>query len=204
MKTWLHYVGRQYYSEREFVREARRYGVTRRVSLAQLRRMDFGDRILLAIRDGASSVVFGYFHLETITGLSPEASAACDDLKGHTIDLGGALVKRKCGRYTTGATVAVSCSLATIAERLEGVDNPGKLMIGGEFVAYERIRMKKIPHQQGYRLFDYASWCEDVAIARRLGGGLPTLSGFYYAKPDDFEPVDALGLLQEVQGYTRA
>lgn len=77
MTTWLHFVGRSYYkSELRFVREAERYGVTRRVSLAVLRSMAWGDRVLLVTRSGASSVVFGQFTVTRLSGFSADGAAA--------------------------------------------------------------------------------------------------------------------------------
>ncbi len=181
MTTWLHFVGRAYYSRAKFEKEARRYGITRRVSLQQLKRMKFGERVLLAMVDGKSSVAFGSFIITTLSGLSREATdAVAEKYTVEQVSAGGVRVKRGCGSYIEGATYNVDATLEQVLEVIEHLDNPGKLMVGGAFESTPSpvVRLKDIRHQQGFRPFDWGGFLADVAAADPKK---PTVRGHFYA-----------------------
>ena len=66
----LHWIGTEHYSIPEFIQEARKWGVSRRIKPGTLRAMAWGDRIYLASREKGlrAPVIFGYFSLEGIGG----------------------------------------------------------------------------------------------------------------------------------------
>lgn len=205
MTTWLHFVGRRYYTLAAFVRKAERYGVTRRVSVGQLRQMSYGDRIVLAIRDGKSSLVFGCFHLETLSGLSEAAVAEIGrKFPAETVSPGGILVSRGCGAYIQGATVEVRASLSDLCEVLVGLENPGKPMVGGTFRDFGPVRLRDVPHRQGFRRFDWDGFKAAVAAWRPDGRHkYPVVRGQFYSPSGAFVPRRG-GRVQEVMGYTPA
>jgi len=208
MTTWLHYIGRSYYTERGFVREAREYGVTRRVSLKTLKRMQWGDRVILAIRDGATSIVFGQFTITKLSGLSSEAIEAIERAGIVTATLAsdqsncGKTIKRGCGCYTIGFVIAVEADLEKLAAALDECDDPGKPMIGGPFSERERVRLKKIKHSMGFRPFDLEAFEAAVAESREALARPPTVSGFFYSKVGEVTAPNA-GLAETVVGYER-
>lgn len=182
MNTWLHFIGKQYYTQASFVKEAKRYDITRRVSVKQLERMRFGDRVLLAMVDGASAVAFGSFIITTLSGLSAEAKRViADKFELVCVDMGGTSVRRGCGSYMTGGTYAIKgADLPEILEALKGLENPGKLMVGGKFESTPSpvVRLKDIRHQQGFRPFDFGAFLADVASADK---DHPVVRGHFYA-----------------------
>lgn len=80
-RSWLHWIGNQYYSIRKFIEEARLIGVSRRVPRDVLRKMKWGDMIFLASKEKKlkSPVIFGYFRLERIQGVKVDM----EDLPEH-------------------------------------------------------------------------------------------------------------------------
>lgn len=220
MTTWLHFIGRTYYKNTSrFEREAARYGITRRVALATLRKMEWGDRVLLAQRDGASTVVFGQFTIEKLSGLSPEAGKAVRDALGDKLDYTPfdtpQRVERGCGTYTvTGVFSVRETTLAQLVAAVEKAEDPGKLMVGGTFaplfadggrvsLLVERVRLKDVPHAQGFRPFAYDEWRSEVVSAIHARPGKPVaLRGHFYGKTDHERAV-AAGLAELVDDYRR-
>ena len=70
-RSWLHWIGNQYYTIESFIDEARVIGVSRRVPEKILQKMKWGDAIFLASKEKhlKSPVIFGYFKLEGIQGI---------------------------------------------------------------------------------------------------------------------------------------
>jgi hypothetical protein len=221
MTTWLHFIGKTYYKNTSrFEREAARYGITRRVALATLRKMEWGDRVLLAQRDGASTIVFGQFTIEKLSGLSAAAGAAVREALGDRLDYTPfdtpQRVERGCGTYTvTGVFSVRETSLAQLVAAVEKAEDPGKLMVGGRYaplfadangvavLPVERVRLKSVPHAQGFRPFAYDEWRSEVVSAIHARPGKPVaLRGHFYGQTDHERAVDA-GLAELVDDYRR-
>lgn len=206
MTTWLHFVGREYYSESSFIREAKAHGVTRRVSSIQLGCLAFGDRVLLAMKSGKSSVIFGCFFIERLSGLSPEAVELIRrEFPCRLLDKGGRVVHRGCGSYIQGQTMAISASLEEIAKRLKSLEEPGNPMVGGRFFEHQKVRLKDITFFRGFRRFNYEKFKEALEEWKsRHQDRTPVIRGqFYVSGPSGGEEA-AEGEVQEVRGYTKA
>jgi len=82
-RSWLHWIGNQYYSIRKFIEEARLIGVSRRVPQPVLKKMKWGDMIFLASKEEnlKSPVIFGYFRLERIQGVRVDMEELPDHLQ---------------------------------------------------------------------------------------------------------------------------
>lgn len=208
MTAWLHFIGRKYYpTETKFIREAEKYGITRRVSLQVLKKMEYDDLVLLAMMKGKSGVIFGCFNISTLSGLSREASEAVrETFEWEKMDDGGGFVRRGCGFYWQGPCYAVKASLQEIAvflERLkqEGV-NIGVPMIGGTFRPHRRIRLKDVPFRQGFRKIDYGKMMEDLKARESPDKKIIVLRGQYYVS-DDGEAEGGVegGYIAEVRNY---
>ena len=183
MKTWLHFIGKQYYSEKSFRAEGLKYGVTRRIAPLAAKQMSYGDRVLLGINDGKSAVLFGSFVIETISGMGQEATVALGQrctLK--QVSGGGRLVNRGCGSYVEGPTWSLGGPI-TIEELIEislkaGGDN--KFMVGGEFEDLDRVRLKSMRFAQGFRPFNYGKFLMRYAQTKGQGPKLPHIEGQFY------------------------
>lgn len=203
--VWLHFVGRSYYSMKEFITEAKKLGVSRRISRIAARGMNFGDRILLATWDPRKkhAQVFGSFTVERLSGLSAEAlntlKRRCGAVK---VSDGGNRVVRRCGSYIEGATYSVSCSLQDIMNAISDVKDVGKLLVSGTYREHVRFRLRDIPHQLGFRKLDYDKLMAEVQRANRTN---PLVRGQFYvfnANAHDTEGGDN-GLVSTVKHYRK-
>lgn len=209
MKTWLHFVGRQYYSRGRFAKEAKKYGVTRRISLRDVKKMAFGDMVLLAMMDGKSPVIFGSFVIEKISGLSPEASVVVRErFANEMVSEGGRLVERGCGKYIEGCCYAVKAPLRDIVDVLEELKEQGKdigrPMVGGKFEPHKLVRLKDVPFRQGFREIDYDRLLNDIGffLSTENKKAPITLRGQYYTSGSESEG-QREGLVEEVKDYKR-
>lgn len=80
-RTWLHWMGNQYYSIESFIEEARLIGVSRRVPAKALKKMKWGDIIFLTSKEKGikNPVIFGYFILDKLQGIKVKI----DELPEH-------------------------------------------------------------------------------------------------------------------------
>jgi len=199
--NWLHFIGRKYYTQKKFIKEAKRYGATRRIDLRVMKKMNWNDKVFCTMLKGKSSVLFGYFNIEKVSGLSPSANEIITNrFEGELISGSGGVVIRGCGSYVSGACYAVRATLPEIAELLirlkkAGVDI-GKPMIGGPFFEIERIRLKDIPFRQGFREFDWEK-CRNSANNGTAHGQLYVVRGEEIGAPSDS------GEIEEVRKYKR-
>jgi len=147
-KYYLHFVGSKLYPKEVFIKEAEKFGVNRCIPLRMIKKLKWGDRILLAIftpkeieltyhtdlqgkkvkdqdlrgnKQGGKAEVFGYF---VITGLNLNAS---DEFKK---ELTGQLdiietkeqnikIQRQCGSYSLGNSYIVKDSIEDIIKKAE-------------------------------------------------------------------------------------
>jgi len=219
MVTWIHFIGQQYYTEKTFKVEGLKYGVTRRVSPLAAKQMSYGDRVLLAINDGKSAVVFGSFLITTLSGMGEEATKAL----GEQCDLvmltgGGRKVVRGCGTYVEGPTWILGCPL-TIDEIIAVATEAGgdnKFMVGGDFEDTDRVRLKNMRFAQGFRPFNYGKFLMSYAAASAVGQKkVPSVEGQFYVTDvevtDEQKAVEAKvstklieqRLFQQVSGYSK-
>lgn len=161
MNTWLHFIGKSYYSELDFIKEAKQFGISRRVRLSILKQMQFGDRVLLAMMQGKTPVIIGEFVINELTGLDTDiVQGVITKYGGNLIDMGGMRIERGCGMYITGCTYETK---ASIQEILQVADKSGvqcKPMVGGRYREFPKIRLLSVPYTRGFRLFDYEAFQE--------------------------------------------
>ncbi len=204
MATWLHFVGKQYYSKAKFKKEAEKHGVSRRISLQMLKKMSWGDRILLAQLDGKTPVIFGEFYVDRIIGFSPEVMEKIQQSHSCKInDLGGYMVSRECGDFMAGVSYVVDASIAELVDCAKDAEDAGKPMVAGIFIERPLVRLKQIPFRQGFRAFDYQAFMEAYKVAEtRSNGKIPVVYGQFY----DYEQLPSLpgtGEIQEVKNYRK-
>lgn len=85
-RSWLHWIGNKFYSIPEFISEAKRVGVSRRVPSKVLKSMVWKDKIFLASKQPKlkNPVVFGYFTLDKIEGIKVDIDAMPQPLRDAT------------------------------------------------------------------------------------------------------------------------
>lgn len=182
--NWLHFIGRSYYTPEKFIAEAQRVGVNRRIALRLLGAFNWGDRVFLAFGDFRTkrrknptnkSIVIGYFEVESIGGLTPDAAQLIADIYSGEIHYYGSArrVERECGEYYSIGYIIVPDvpSLKEIVELLARwhiTELPG-LGIQGRFVpinppveidlgfrfGYTKIDEKKVPELAPYLKKEY-------------------------------------------------
>jgi hypothetical protein len=210
--NWLTFIGKGNYTQHSFIKEAKQYGITRRVSPQELKRMSWGDIVCCAYKASqkASTVVFMEFPITRISGLSTEAQAAIAEKVGLTIiDSGGDEVERGCGTYTEGATYTVNCSMAEFVKHVDDLKDEdidrGQLMVGcdsGQFTIYEKplAYLKNVPFTRGMRPFNYDDFVMDWTSKKIANISPIRLTRMYYgekSKPD----TEGSGHVQVVEGY---
>ena len=226
MTTWIHFIGQQYYSEKSFKAEALKYGVTRRISPLAAKQMSYGDRVLLAINDGKSAVLFGSFIVETLSGLGEEATQALKDRCTLTqVAQGGRIVLRGCGSYVEGPTWHMNSPISfdEIIETATEAGGENKFMLGGEFEDISRVRLQSMRFSQGFRPFNFGRFLmqyaqADEAITRPRSvrvTKIPKVKGQFYVtdiEVTDEEKATAAKvstkliekrLFQQVSGYAK-
>jgi len=193
MTSWLHWIGKSYYTLAGFASEAQKFGISRRVSLQNLKKMSWGDWVccLYDTARDKGGTYFLEFRIEKITGLSAEATRMLqDEFALRPIDFGGTAIIRGCGDYMTGVTFYCDADMSQVVDRLdkakdEGMDI-GKPMIGCEPPAVKTTWLpmpvfSDIPFRQGFRSFDRRKARIDIAMCRKESKSkTPRLEGQYY------------------------
>lgn len=215
MASWIHWIGKSYYTIHKFTEEALRIGVSRRVSLSVIETMTYGDIVSCVQKPHGykSGVIFLEFPIHAITGLSKEAMDAICDKHDHRIaEMGGEVVDRGCGGYITGMTYIVDADMGQIAgvlkiAKAEGVDL-GQPMIGCRPEAVQVVEkpfplLPDIPFRQGFRQYD-REVVRSLTESRRSKDPKkrPQLKGQFYVETgpkDQAEQVD----VQVVMNYQR-
>ena len=179
-RTWIHFIGKKYYTITEFKKEAVIKGISRAIAPKIFKKMEFGDLILLAQKDGKSSKIFGAFIFSRIVGLDSEIIYQLQD-RGF-LDINQASddmpekIDRGCGSYYIQKQFNISFGSGLMQE-LRKIDDKklGKVMIGGVFLElpealqfplghYYKIDyiLSDIPFQMGYRRIDFESLRKEV------------------------------------------
>lgn len=166
---WLHWIGKQYYTQKSFIKEAEKYRVSRRVAPQVAKAMNWGDTVYCAMLDGKTGVIFGYFTVDRITGLSVETTEQLKEkYKASTLDDGGNIIERGCGEYQTGETISIDASVEEITNEVIDIGNKGqdgdKLMVSGAFTEIEPIRLLDIPFRQGFRTINGIALQHDAEV----------------------------------------
>ena len=182
----LHWIGAEYYSIPEFVSEARKWGVSRRIKPQTLKAMEWGERIYLVSREKGlkAPVIFGYFRLERVRGirLDEETRALLEEETGKRIEVVSSdlslLVKRGCGYCQTGGLYLTTS--ASVKE-LTHYGNPKDPELQGRLVIFPKAypALKNLKAFRGFRPFDGEAFRRDLADSGRPGR--PILEDLYYA-----------------------
>lgn len=207
MSDWIHYIGKKYYTQNSFTKEAVEYGVTRRVSLNVAKQMHWGDCVYCAMLDGKSGVIFGSFIISKLSGLSAEVTTQLEDkYESKLVDEGGDIVLRGCGEYLEGDTHAVRCELPDIIDCLSqmSIDDKdvGSPMIGGLFQTASKIRLIDIPFRQGFRTIDAK------ALLHEASANGNKVKGQFYLQSNNARPflpdhLKECGWVQSVENYVK-
>lgn len=138
--VWMHYIGGYYKTHKQFIREAQRSGITRRIPATVARGMNYGDRVIL-LRYAGKGSVFGFAEM-VITGIVLTGDIA--DKVGQklasdgraTYTPGGGMVQRECGSFMIMGTWHVNADMKEIMETASEIAEKEKLdlfvMISGK------------------------------------------------------------------------
>jgi len=158
-EVWLHYVGSQLYSIESFVREARKYGVSRAIPLNMLGKLRWGEKIYLAqlVRKEVGGEerklarIFGFFTVEWVNlSCSDELRKAVYDdprVSAKIISTGKLRVERACGSYVISAVATTSADLETVAkvikEKVVEFGEKVKVFVGGKLtLIYPQVEVE--------------------------------------------------------------
>jgi hypothetical protein len=212
MKTWLHFIGRSYYSTpTRFLREAQRLGVSRRISLQQARAMRYGDVVLLAQWDGKRQVaqVFGQFIVASLYGTG--LGDLLQEEEREVVSATPVMVERECGHFTCGGIVTSQVDIPELLARVDESQPVNNLMVGGTLTRFAPYSLKDIHHRQGFREINAAELATAVAAGFQRAK-CPVIRGQFYvweehaATPDILLPEERQAvesLIYEVEQYHR-
>lgn len=118
--TWMHFIGTGYYAdEKKFIREAEKYGISRRAPAQTVRGMEFGDHLIF-LRYLREKSVFAFAEAR-IRGITLEGSISkqvgeqlIEEGRAEYQDGGGMEVERECGSYLMMGTYTVKASLKEV------------------------------------------------------------------------------------------
>jgi len=207
---WLHWIGKSYYhTPKNFLTEARKFGITRRIGLKTLKRMKWGDRVVCIMREPGlkSGSLFMEFPVTLISGLSAEVQGeVMAKFDYEIVDLGGMMVSRGCGSYVTGPSATVNASIEEMAEVIEEADDPGLPMIGcrpHEIKIFTEpwVIMPAVPHRMGFRTFDGGTFLKllgSVENGKRL-----SIPGQLYFDEEVDEQGEDTGQVETVINYAK-
>jgi len=214
MASWMHFIGKGYYNISKFVKEAKRYGITRRVSLtgAGACNMSWGDEVICLQKEPGlkSYSVICEFPITRFVGITEAArnilSEAC---KVEQTDEEPQVVERECGSYETVGSYVIDAKLSDAAKMLkkareDGID-VGKVMVGcyaWEIKFYEKPYPKVggFTQNQGFRAYNREKFMADLFEKKAKGQRL-VLQGTYYTKAGDLS--DGEGIVAVVKDYLR-
>lgn len=163
-RTFIHFIGKKYYTISQFIKEAMQSGISRAVAPAVFKKMKIGDLILLAQKEGSSTKIFGGFYFTKIIGLNEKLIEKLSKEGDIKYDSASTLMKveRGCGSYVVEGTYHIA-NKDSVMESIQ--DQPtkeiGKVLIGGSFHALsqfgipENYILCKLPFQMGFRRMDF-------------------------------------------------
>ena len=158
MRYYLHYTGSNLYPEKEFVKEAKKYGVNRCLPLRIIKNIKWGERILLGTYQkkvegidrgdkliGGTANVFGYFVVDSINIVASEhykEQLALSFKEGTTVDHPMEQVYRRCGQYIVQKRYYIMETIEEVVGRIKTISEtmkaPVKVFVAGKFYDYER------------------------------------------------------------------
>ena len=156
--VWLHYIGKGLYTIESFVREAKKYGVSRAIPLQMLKKLNWGDKIYLAQnlskvemdeKNVVVAKVFGYFRVESVQlNASDKLKSEIhndEKVRAKIVDSGGFTVHRACGSYEVSSIAVTNANLSTLAEVIrekeKELGEKAKVFVCGELVLIEPIEI---------------------------------------------------------------
>ena len=146
MKYYLHYVGSKLYPKEIFIKEAEAVGVNRCLPLRMIKKLSWGDRILLGIfipkeieityhtnlqgeqekdqdlrknKTGGRAEIFGYFDIRGLNIIASDEFKKTLTSQLNVIESKeiNQRIQRQCGSYTVGTSHIVTNSIKEIIEK---------------------------------------------------------------------------------------
>jgi hypothetical protein len=138
------------YTPKTFEQEAKRYGVARALPLALIKKLKWGEKILLAQYDSKKreALVFGYFIVKGLNHNLTEdmIEELLNELDIVAISKGGGSVNRRCGSYSIGVYIVVNNELDDIADKIREVSKKHgykvKVFVIGDFYRIKPFTIK--------------------------------------------------------------
>lgn len=179
MATWLHFVGRGAYGTvNQFAKEVQRHGIQRGVSIAQMKALSWGDRVVLAMQQNdGRTLAFGFFFISTVACAAQVAGIIAEEFPLTRIKQaanGGQVVEGTSGSYMLGPsfTMVDAPSLAQLAQRLTSKDKP---FIGGSLVRAKPVILLDHKVGVGFLPFDFRAM--NLAAEASDDDALPVIAG---------------------------
>ena len=206
-KHWLHFIGRQYYSPKAFIKEAGEFGFCRRVSAEVAKKMFWGNQILFAQKDKSGSRIFTS---GLIIGIRTDVPLRDLEEEGIELDLTSADYKREtrgCGEIQTGLCASTNSTIPEVVKAAFKVRKDAKFFVTGNLAFLPGFKMpfylKEIPFRMGFRELDFPK-LEALYQASLSKGGIVRLTGqFYNWKYLELPENPLPGTVETIEDYRR-
>lgn len=189
-RAWLVFMETRYYTLQKFKKENACLGVTREIPLEILERMMWGDKIccFYQLAGIKSPLWFAVWPITRLEGLSKKAiQHVADNCKVTPVDLGGQLIIRAHGSYSTGTTYKVETTLYRVVSLLRGfqstegdIGHP-RIGCGPLVLKYVKTPYPMFPNipfdPEEIRPFNLAAASADIKTPE--GKRRPVAKGFY-------------------------
>jgi len=140
MKYWLHFLGRGLYPKRSFFAEAKQIGVNRAIPRTALKKLKWGDKVLIAYggRETAKADIVGYF---VTTGINMNCSTELKEKLLGRLNViqtaGGCSFTRRCGSYDITSSHTVTDTIEELVSKGEELEKEAgekiKWFMAGKF-----------------------------------------------------------------------
>lgn len=208
---FLHFIGNQYYTKASFIKEAKKYGITRKIPFRSLKSVNMGDRVFLMQGGHNGGRIFGYFVVDRVTLQNPNLVNTLMDngyLEKNSDSLVEcALVERGCGEYEVQGSYHMTDPdrMMNYIKSMEK-DAVGDVMIGGTFHPLTNAGIDQdeissnIPHAMGIRPFDFEGFRKSVEGQK--GKKRVRVVGMFYSKAENLQK-NGDGFVLEIANYKK-
>jgi hypothetical protein len=194
--TWMHFIGSYYDSTDKFIREAEKYGISRRAPYQAVRGMQFGDRLVCLRYFNKQQVAA--FAEATITGITLDheiAKEVGERLKAEgkaeynePASGGGTIIARECGSFILCGSWSVTCSLVEVMD------------IAEEIAKQKDIKLSVMVFARLVSCYDKPVYLQPTP---KFSRGFMRGDDSQFISPDDHAPEQTVFAIQDYQKAAR-
>ncbi|MCW1309779.1 MAG: hypothetical protein QXP04_03720 [Candidatus Nanoarchaeia archaeon] len=168
----LHFIGNSTYSLELFIKEAKKYGISRALPFYLIRKFRSQDIILLAVKDGEEAKVFGYMIVEGFSVPSELLEKILNETGAKfRIEVKNEQISRGCGSYVLTKVAYIEEGFEKVVEKLseEYKVNKFKSFINGRLKLIKPFNLK-IKFFRGIKYVDIPEEYSSEFVTPKISG----------------------------------